>query len=519
MVSTLERSVQEELADLDGGGGPQQAAPAPAKLDEDASASVLRQRIGLFVGLLGFALVWFAPFNLEPVAQRTAAVVVLMAVWWMTEAIPIPATSLVPLVLFPALGILKPGEAAAPYANPVIFLFMGGFMLALAMERWSLHRRIALTVVALVGASPRRLVLGFMLAGGIMSMWVSNTATAAMMLPIGLAIAELLRPREPGAPFPFGTALLLSIAYGTTIGGFGTLIGSPPNVVFAAAAEELIGKPIGFVDWMMVGVPLVIIMLPLAWALLVYVLYPPGDLPSGAEELLRAERRSLGPIDRGERITMIVFICTVLAWICREPKDFGAFTLPGLTQLIPGLADETIAIAAAVALFILPVDRKRGVRVLDWATAQHLPWSVLLLFGGGLSLAAAVHKSGLAEVVAGGVASLAGLPVFAVLGLTTLLFLVLTELTSNTAVAAMGMPILYAIAIGLGQDPIMFMLAGALAASGAFMLPVATPPNAIVFGSGYISIGQMVKAGVWMSLASVIIMTLASYFFSHVVGG
>ncbi|HEY8468790.1 MAG TPA: SLC13 family permease [Longimicrobiales bacterium] len=485
----------------------EQGAREPAEPERPAR----RRRMGLFAGLALFALVLAAPTGMPAPAQRTAAVAVLMATWWMTEALPLAATSLLPIVLFPLLGVLRPEPAAAPYANPVIFLFMGGFLLALAMERWGLHRRLALAVVASVGVQPRRLVLGFMLATAFISLWISNTATAAMMLPIGLALAELLRPREPDAAFPFGTALMLGIAYGATIGGVGTLIGTPPNAVFAAAARELAGREIGFAEWMKVGLPVVALLLPITWALLVYVLFPPGQLPAGAAALLAAERERLGPATRGERLTAAVFALTALGWLVREPKQIGGLRIPGLADLAPGLDDSTIAMGGALLLFLLPVDWRKGEFVLDWGAARRLPWGVLLLFGGGLSLARAFEESGLTALVAQAVAGLAGLPAWLLLAIVVATLIFVSELTSNTALAAMAMPLLAAAAVGVGQDPLVLMAAGALAASTAFMLPVGTPPNALVFGTGYVRMGEMVKAGFGLNLISIVLVTVVAY--------
>ena len=454
------------------------------------------------------------PAGLEPAAWRTAAVAVLMAVWWMTEAIPIPATALLPLVLFPLLGVLPMDGAAAPYANDLIFLFLGGFLLAAAMERWGLHERIALGIVASAGTGPERLVLGFMLATAFLSMWISNTATAAMMLPIGLAVAAIFRPAgdEPGDPFPFGTALMLGIAYGASIGGVATLIGTPPNAVMAGAASEMLGVRIGFLQWMAVGVPVAAVALPLAWLLLVRVLYPPGELSGDAGEVLAGKRRSLGPISRGERVVAGVFALTALAWIFRAPKTVGDVTLPGIQSVAPGVEDSTIAMAAALALFLLPVEWRRGRFALDWEHARTIPWGVLVLFGGGLSLARAMDVSGLAAWIGAGVAGLAGVPVWLLVLVVAALFVFLTEMTSNTATSTMAMPVMAGAAAGLAAAPVPLMAAAALAASMAFMLPVATPPNAIVFASDDVTIPRMMKAGFWLNLASILIITAAVTF-------
>ena len=439
-----------------------------------------------------------------------------MAVWWLTEALPISATALVPLVAFPALGILAPAQAAAPYANPVVFLFLGGFLLALALQRWGLHRRIALGIVSAVGTRPDRLVLGFMLGTAFLSMWISNTATAAMMVPIGLALCTLLGPGGDGAPSNFGTALMLGIAYAATIGGVGTLIGTPPNAIFAAAASDQLGRHIGFAEWMMVGVPVVLVMLPTTWLLLVRWLYPPEPLQPGAGALLQAERDGLGRMHRGERITAIVFLLMAAGWIFREPKTFGTFTLPGIASFAPGIDDSTIAMAGALLLFLAPAERGRA--VLTWDDTRELPWGVLLLFGGGLALARAFETSGLAQAIAGVVGALGAVPTAVMLFSAGALFLALSELASNTAVAAMAMPILAATALGLGIPPLPLMAVGAIATSCAFMMPVGTPPNAIVFGSGQVTIPQMARAGIWLNLIALFVAAAAGLWLAPRLG-
>ena len=474
----------------------------------DAEPGTGRRSLGLWLGpvLAAAFLVVPLPDAVTPEARRTAAVALLMATWWMTEALPLAATALLPLVLFPALGLRTPVQAASPYANPVIFLFLGGFALALATERWNLHRRLALAIVAAVGTRPESLVLGFMLATGFVSMWVSNTATAAMMTPIAIALAELLRP--PGQErYPFGIALLLGVAYGATIGGVATVIGTAPNAVFAGAARELLDRPIGFLEWMTVGVPYALVMLPVTWALLVFVLFKPGTLATGAAQALAAQRAALGPMSRGERTTAAVFALMVAGWVLREPKTLGTLTIPGLATVAPGIDDSTIAIAGALLLFLLPADR-RGTRVLDWGATRDLPWGVLLLFGGGLSLAATFESSGLTTAIGRAVTGLAGLPPVVLFALVAALFVYLSELASNTAIATMAMPLLAAGAVGMGHAPLVLMAIGAISASAAYMLPVATPPNAIVFGSGYIRMGDMVRAGLWLNLVSIVVITI-----------
>lgn len=478
-----------------------------AQTQQPATAGVVRY--GVWAGLAAFVLVLLLPLPLPDAAHRTAAVAALMSVWWLTEAVPLAVTSMVPLVLFPALGVLSASEAAAPYANPVVFLFLGGFVIAMAMQRWGLHRRIALAIVARAGARPHTLVLGFMLATAFLSMWVSNTATAAMMIPIGLALAELLRPpKSEAAAFPFGTALMLGIAYSATIGGIATLIGTPPNAVLAASAIELTGRTISFTGWLMVGLPVALVLLPAAWALLVFVLFRSPPLQDGAHEMLAIERRRLGPRSRAETIVAVVFASMAIAWLLRQPKQIGDVTLPGLTSFAPWIDDATIAMAGAVLLFLLPSGERRPIMV--WEDTRELPWGVLLLFGGGLSLARAFDDSGLTTAFGEMVVAFDALPLWLLIGSTAALFILLSELASNTAVAAMGMPVLAAAGQGLGHDPMIFMVVGALASSAAFMLPVGTPPNAIAFGTGYISMRDMIRGGALLNVLSIIVCTLAA---------
>lgn len=436
-----------------------------------------------------------------------------MAIWWVTEAIPIPATAMIPLVLFPLLGILPIGQTASPYANPIIFLFLGGFVIALAMERWELHRRIALWVVRMIGVQPHRLVLGFMIATAFLSMWVSNTATAVMMLPIALSVILLVRPEadydDRAVDFNFALNLMLGVAYAASIGGLATLIGTPPNALLAGFMLETYGVEIGFAQWMLVGVPLVVVTLPLAWLVLSRVVYPIQiqEIPGG-RATIRAEYDKLGPISSAEKGVAVVFVTTALLWVTR----------PFLNEFAAGLSDTGIAIAAAISLFLIPSGRVKGERLMDWATAEKLPWGVLILFGGGLALADAVRLSGLAQWVGTAVGGL-GFPVIGMIIVVVAVIIFLTELTSNTATAAAFLPLVAGIAVGLGQNPFLLAVPAALAASCAFMMPVATPPNAIVYGSGYITIPQMARAGWWLNVMFVMIITLVAYLLLGVVFG
>jgi solute carrier family 13 (sodium-dependent dicarboxylate transporter), member 2/3/5 len=486
-----------------------------------AVAMELAHRIG-WSGLLAgplLALLTYAALpsaeagGLEHAGRATAAIGVWMAIWWMTEAIPLPATALLPVVLFPLLGVMPAAQALRPYASEIVFLFMGGFMIGLAMQRWELHRRIALGILRLVGTAPTRLVAGFMLATAALSMWISNTAATVMLLPVGVSTLELLRRHldesDPAALEGLrnlGVCLMLGIAYGASIGGLGTLIGSPPNLVLANFARAELGQDITMLDWMKIGLPLVALMLPLTWLYLTRWVHPLRlQVPEAAHREIGAEFAGLGRMGRGERVVLVVFVATALGWIFRP--QLVAWT--GLA----GLNDTVIAMAGALALFVLPVDLRRRVFALDWATATRLPWGVLLLFGGGLSLASAISGTGVDAWLASGFSALAGVKAFWVLLASAALVVFLTELSSNTAIANTFIPILAAAALGLGVEPMPILFAAALAATCAFMLPVATPPNAIVFASGLVSIGQMMRAGLGLNLIAIVLIALVVKLF------
>lgn len=473
---------------------------------DSSESSSLRRSIGFVLGIVLFTAVWAGPVpeGLSPAAAKTGAIGLLMAAWWITEAIPIAATALVPLVLFPLLGVSDMSAAASPYANPLIFLFMGGFMIAQAMQTWNLHRRIALGIVRWVGVRPASIVIGFILASAFLSMWVSNTATALMMLPIGLSIIDLTADRleadiTSAAPH-FGLVLVLSIAYACNVGGIATLIGTPPNALLAGFMSESYGVEVGFAEWMMIGLPVALCLLPFVYLALTWI-YPIEleTLPGGAD-LIDQEIAELGDVSRAERRVGIVFVLTALLWITR----------PLLTDFIPALSDAGIAMGAALVLFVIPSGTENRA-LLSWPDAEDLPWGVLILFGGGLSLAAQISDTGLAEWVGGGVSALSGWPVLGLLLATVALIVVLTEITSNTATTAAFLPILGAVAIGVGENPFLLAVPAALGASCAFMLPVATPPNAIIYGSGLLSIPQMSRVGAWLNLLSIVLVSCLAY--------
>lgn len=480
---------------------------------------------GLALGPLAALLVWFAlpadDPSLRPEGRACAAIGTWMAVWWMTDALPLPVTALLPIVAFPLAGVFAAGsgrgsaihQAAAPYGSEYIFLFLGGFLIALAVERWGLHRRIALLTVLLVGTRPSRLVAGFMLATAFLSLWISNTATTVLMLPIAQSVAALVAERlgessDAGSNDAerFGTSLLLAVAYAASIGGVGTLIGTPPNVFLAAHLESEYGIELGFARWLAAGLPFVAVFLALAWLILTRLLFRVRfrDVPGG-RQLIQSEIEKLGPLSRGELSVLVVFVLTATFWILREPlESWSTFR-----ALVPGFArlgDPGIALIGGFLLFLIPVDVRRREFVLDWDTAVRLPWGVLLLFGGGLSLAAAVDESGLAGWISASVP--ADWPIAVLVVAVTALIVFLTELTSNLATATVFLPILGSIAVAAGEDPRVVILPAALAASCAFMLPVATPPNAIVYGSGRVTIGAMVHAGLWLNLVSIVLIPL-----------
>ncbi|MCG8510276.1 MAG: DASS family sodium-coupled anion symporter [Rhodospirillales bacterium] len=473
--------------------------------------SALRRSMGLASGLAIFALMlaFDPPGGMPEKAWTVATVGVLMAVWWVLEAIPIPATALVPIALFPLLDVAPIKATAAPYANPLIFLFLGGFIIALAMERWNLHRRIALNILKVVGANPAALVGGFMGATAFLSMWVSNTATATMMLPIGLSVIALVtggglpgqgeRPGERFAP-----ALLLGIAYGASIGGIGTLIGTPPNALLAGYFAETYHVEISFANWMLMAVPLEAALLVVAWLVLTKVVFPirVKEL-TGVEKIIGEELDKLGPVGRGEKLIAVIFVATALMWMVRPIIDRW---LPGVSVTDPG-----IAVIAALIVFVVPVEPKNRVFLLDWTATQKLPWGVLILFGGGLSLGAAINQTGLSEWIATAMAGASGWPTLALICGVVVAVMLISHMTSNTATAAAFLPLTAALAVSLGENPLLLTIPMVLAASCVFMMPVATPPNAIVFASGELTVPQMARAGFLINVVSLVLILFVAY--------
>lgn len=469
------------------------------------------QKIGLILGPLVALLMLLvdAPDGLGRAGWATAACGVLMAIWWATEAMPIAVTALVPIVAFPLLGVSSVQDATAPYANKLIFLFLGGFIVAYTMQRWNLHRRIALNVLQRFGGNGKSLVAGFMLASAVLSMWVMNTSTTMMLLPIAVSIISVIHKSmhtlDDKARNDFQYALLLGVAYGATIGGMATLVGTVPNAFFAAFMLETYGTEIDFSRWMMIGVPLAVVMLPLAWLTLTRWTFTVDFETSGEGKAeLRRMREELGPISIPETRVAIVFSILVIAWVGRP-----------LFSLLPGLSaldDSIIAMAGAIALFLIPSGDKTDPLLIRWQYVEQLPWNVLLLFGGGLTLASAVSKSGLAEWIGSSLQGLTALPLVMLVVIAATMIILLTEFTSNTATTATFLPIVGAVAVAASIDPIVLAVPITLAASCAFMLPVATPPNAIVFGSGMLTIPQMMRAGLVLNLVGVVVVSLAAIF-------
>ncbi len=506
---------------------------------EGARQKAISRRVGFWLGLLAFALTLvfgsFAPQN--PLIVKMAAVAMLMAIWWITDAIPMAATSLLPLVLFPLFGIMTSKEVAAVYVNSVIFLFIGGFLIALAMERWDLHKRIALNIIRVVGGSPARLVLGFMIATAFLSMWISNTAASIMMLAIGLAV---IRAEEETfgekAVENLSVALLLGIAYAASAGGLATLVGTPTNLsmvrIFEVTFPEAVEKGFSFSlgQWMLLGVPLSLLLLTVIWLLLTKVFFRNPPELKLSSEVVDEEYLKLGKITYEQKVVLLVFLATALLWVFRSELTLGSsFRIPGWSGLLPYgnfIDDGTVAVAMALLLFLIPT-RNRGKpekgedygAVLDFNVFRKIPWHIILLFGGGFSLAKGFQTSGLSVWVGKGFGGLEGTSELGMIAVicTTLTFL--TELTSNIATTEMILPLLASIAVAAKINPLMLMVPATLSATCAFMMPVATPPNAIVFASGRIRIAQMVKVGIAINLIGIVIITLLFYFLGPLVFG
>ena len=534
----------------------------------------MRSRIGLVLGPTVFLLMLFFvdldPSN--PLVTRMAAIILLMAIWWITEAIPLSATALLPVILFPLMGIMRGRELPAgnridldaatfaegftakdfdiifpnvanQYMDWIILLFMGGFILAVAVEKWNLHKRIALNILRIIGGQPHRLVLGFMIATGFLSMWLSNTATALMMMPMGMSLVLLYEElnekavNEGGVIDPraenFSLTLLLGIAYGASIGGFATLIGTPPNGILITQMSQLFPEApdITFATWMLFALPMSFVYMLIAWALLTRLVFPlPATTPFSGKEFIRDEIRKLGPMSLEEKRVTAVFVSFALLLMTRKERLFGPeVDLYGWSYFLDNVLislnsspvgfmidDGSVSIAVALTLFMIPAGKKIGGRLMDWEDAKRVPWGILLLFGGGLAIAKGFGTSGLSDYIAVQLAALLGDAEQLIIVMSTVAFITgLTEVASNTATITLAVPIMASLSQAIGAHPLLLLIPTTLAASCAFMLPVSTPANAIVYGTGRIPIMKMVVAGVWLDILSVFLLTFFVYTLGH----
>ena len=474
------------------------------------------QKIGLWLGpTIGLILIMLPPPETMPLsAWHTAIAAILMAIWWCTEAVPVSVTAIVPLAIFPLLGIGDIKTVAAPYANPIIYLFMGGFVIALAVEKWDLHKRIALTILTSVGKSGPAIVGGFMLASAIISMWVMNTSTTLMLLPIGVSVVKIVSESadelNDTQKHNFQLAVLLGIAYSATIGGMATIVGTAPNAFFVGFMKENGFTEIGFGQFMLVGFPLTLVMLPLAWFAITHIVFPIKFSTSDAtRNHLYKLRADLGLMSIAEKRVSVVFASAAFLWMTRP--------LLNMLSIFSGLSDAGIAMIAATILFLIPSANKNDPYLMKWETMSKLPWGLLILFGGGLSLASSVAQTGLADWIGESLVVLGGAGTIVLVIVITTLIAFLTELTSNTATTGTFLPVVAALAIGINVDPLIFALPATLAASCAFMLPVATPPNGIVYGSGYIRIPEMVKAGFVLNIIGIVVLSILALIVAPIV--
>ncbi len=490
----------------------------------------LKQQIGLIAGpVLALIVLMFTDLQPgEPMVTRCASVAILMAVWWITEAIPIPATALLPVALFPLLGVMKGKATAGLYFNHIIFLFIGGFIIALAMEKWNLHRRIALKIIMFIGFSRSRIMLGFMIATFFLSMWISNTATTMMMIPMAMAIIAKMKDSFGAEKVGrFAVGLLIAVAYAASIGGTATLIGTPPNMAFSRILTIAFpnAPEISFTQWLMFALPFAALFLIIAWLLLSFVFARHKGALSADPEVFRAEYRRLGKMSYEEKIVFILFLLVAVLWLFRKTIDLGSFSIPGWSSFlpVPGFIDDgTVAIIVALMLFIIPsrtTNNGRRARLMDWETAVKLRWGIVILFGGGFALASGFVESGLAAYLGTQLAGLKQLPPLIIVIVVCTMLTFLTEITSNTATTEIFLPILAALAVAINVNPFLVMIPATLSASCAFMLPVATPPNAIVFGTGEVRMADMMRVGIYLNLIGIILITAAIYFLGvHVFG-
>ncbi|MDL1970654.1 MAG: SLC13 family permease [Candidatus Desulfofervidaceae bacterium] len=483
------------------------------------------QTLALFVGpLLSLIIILF--FDLEPghpEVTRTAAVAFLMAVWWITEAVPLAVTALLPVALFPLLGVMKGKIVASFYFNNIIFLFIGGFILALAMQRWQLHKRIALKIILAIGVSPKRIILGFMGATAFLSMWISNTATTMIMVSIAMAIILKLEENfDPAMVSRFATGMLLSIAYAASIGGMATLIGTPPNLAFAKIFSISFphAPEVSFARWMIFALPVSLVFLLCTWGLLSF-LFARSTKFIGNSDVFKNEYQKLGKMGFEEWVVLLDFMCVCLLWLFRKDITIGALHIKGWSSLFPQpkfIDDGTVAIAFAIPLFFIPA-RKVKEMIMDWETASRLPWGIVLLFGGGFALAAGFKESGLSVWIGKQLTGLSRLHVLFIVAAICTIMTFLTELTSNTATTQTILPILASVSLAIKMNPFVLMIPATLSASCAFMLPVATPPNAIIFGTQRLRVYDMAKTGIILNILGIILITAAIFLWGKLALG
>jgi sodium-dependent dicarboxylate transporter 2/3/5 len=490
-----------------------------------------RRRIGLILGplILMILIMIPTPSGVNPAAMRLVAVIGLMSVWWVSEAVPLSVTALLPMALFPLFNIMPSQRVAPNYMTHFAFLMVGGFLIAFGMEKWNLHKRIALHVVRVVGSSPGQLLMGFMVASAVLSLWISNTATTMMLLPVGMAVVNECAEGRDGAGSDvvkiLGPVLMMSIAFGASIGGMGTMVGSPTNLVFVGFAEEMYADlpPLGYFDWLLFGIPIVVLFLPVTW----FVLYRfGGDTPlrllelnaSVGKNVIRRKLSELGPVNRGERMILTIFVTLIALWTFRKPIEIGWVRLPGWSELgfLPDdmnyIQDATVAVAMALLLFCVPVRWKEGEFLLDFSSGlKSVPWDMLMVFGGGFAIAAGMSATGLDQLLGQQLLFLKGAPLVLIIFGITAFAAFLTELVGNTPVAALLMPILAAMSVAIGVHPYLLMIPATISASCAFMLPVGTMPNIIIFGSGWLRIDQTVRVGLYVKLVGIVIISLVSW--------
>jgi sodium-dependent dicarboxylate transporter 2/3/5 len=472
---------------------------------------------GLVCGLLFFAIMMNlpAPEGLSPEGWHVLAVALWMVSWWLTEAVPIPVTALVPLVAFPLLGLGTLKDVSFDYANEAIFLTLGGFIIGAALQRWNLHLRFALKLVRRVGTEPHHVVGGFMIACAFISMWISNAAAALIMLPIAYSVASLILDEHEGSDTDkknFGSALMLGLAFSASIGGMMTLVGTTTNVVFKGYMDDVFGLQIDFLDWMKIGVPVGLLMLALAWFLLCYMIFPCDSRNhKGIRDIIDRKLAEIGKFSHGEELVMFIFLLIVSLWIFQEP----------LHDVLPllDLNDASIAILGAILFFVVPVDWKKGEMLLEWKDTKDLPWGILLLLGGGLAMAGMLNDHGVADWIGNGLSGMGHVPPLVLVFITIALVIFVTEFMSNMSTLTAFLPVITSVAIGCGENPLLLAIPATLAASCAFMLPISTPPNAIVFSTHLVTVPQMARAGMWLNIAAVFILVFAAYVLLPLVFG